>query len=46
MLSNAGYCVVQYVLGLGDRHPSNIMIKPNGNREWQPLRKQQRSSST
>ena len=31
MLSNAGYCVVQYVLGLGDRHPSNIMVKPNGN---------------
>jgi phosphatidylinositol-4,5-bisphosphate 3-kinase len=31
LLSNAGYCVVQHVLGIGDRHPSNIMVKPNGN---------------
>jgi phosphatidylinositol kinase/protein kinase (PI-3 family) len=23
--------VVQHVLGIGDRHPSNIMIKRNGN---------------
>ena len=30
-MSNAGYCVVQHVLGIGDRHPSNIMVKPNGN---------------
>eukprot|EP01043_Picozoa_sp_COSAG02_P010686 COSAG02_NODE_381_length_23450_cov_65.782493_2_plen_1705_part_00 len=31
LLSNAGYCVVQHVFGIGDRHPSNIMVKPNGN---------------
>lgn len=29
--STAGYCIISYVLGLGDRHPDNIMVnKDNG----------------
>ncbi|CAI2363182.1 unnamed protein product [Moneuplotes crassus] len=27
--STAGYCVISYVLGLGDRHPDNIMVNKN-----------------
>ncbi len=25
--STPGYCIASYVLGLGDRHPSNIMVR-------------------
>eukprot|EP01083_Nonionella_stella_P153989 495527_1 len=28
--SCAGYCMASYILGLGDRHPSNIMVRRKG----------------
>jgi len=28
--SCAGYCIASYVMGLGDRHPSNIMVRNKG----------------
>ncbi|KAF9985209.1 Phosphatidylinositol (PI) 3-kinase [Modicella reniformis] len=30
-LTAAGYCVIMYLLGVGDRHLDNLLLSPNGN---------------